>query len=138
MEKDPLLMKPLVLAYIGDSVYSLYIKRKLVESSEEGVFSLHKKTCEYVKAAAQAETVKALHDSLTETEQDIVRRGRNAHAHTVPKNADVTDYRYATGFEALLGYLYISEQEERLKEILEKSYEYMSGQINEAPEERGN
>ena len=75
----------------------------------------------HVKAQAQAETLKKIFDELTEKEQDVVRRGRNAENHHLPKNANVQDYMYATAFEALLGYLYLTKQDTRLKEILAKS-----------------
>lgn len=112
------LMKPLVWAYIGDNVYELFIRMKLVNSTNLDPHRLHIETIKYVKAKAQAETLKKIHDFLTEKEKDIVRRGRNAEAHHLPKNAELVDYKYATAFEALIGYLYLSKQDKRLKDIL--------------------
>jgi len=114
------LMQPLVWAYVGDCVYELFIRTKLVNESKMNAHKLHVEAIKYVKAKAQAELLKKIYDELTEEEQNIVRRGRNAENHHLPKNANATDYMYATAFEALIGYLYLSKQDERLKEILEK------------------
>lgn len=117
------LMPPLVWAYIGDCVYELYIRMQLVNDTKQKPHKLHLETIKYVKAKAQAETLASIYDELEEEEKDIVRRGRNAENHHLPKNAEATDYMYATAFEALIGYLYLSKQDERLKEILEKCYQ---------------
>lgn len=117
--KDVKLMKPLVWAYIGDNVYELFIRMHLVNSTNLDPHRLHVESIKYVKAKAQAEILSNIYDNLTEEEKDIVRRGRNANAHHNPKNADVMDYKYATAFEALIGYLYLTKEDERLKEILE-------------------
>lgn len=114
------LMKPLVWAYIGDCIYEIFIRMKLVNSTHLDPHRLHIETIKYVKAKAQAEVLIKIYDNLTDEEKDIVRRGRNAEAHHQPKNAELVDYKYATAFEALIGYLYLSKQDERLKEILEK------------------
>ena len=114
------LMQPLVWAYVGDCVYELFIRTKLVNESKMNAHKLHVEAIKYVKAKAQAELLTKIYDELTEEEQNIVRRGRNAENHHLPKNANATDYMYATAFEALIGYLYLSKQDERLKEILEK------------------
>ena len=113
------LMPPLVWAYVGDCVYELYIRMHLVNNTRLHPHELHVKTIEYVKAKAQSEILKEILDHLTEEEKDIVRRGRNAENHHLPKNASVEDYKYATAFEALIGYLYLTKQDERLNEILE-------------------
>ncbi len=113
------LMKPLVWAYIGDCIYEIFIRMKLVNSTHLDPHRLHIETIKYVKAKAQAEVLIKIYDNLTDEEKDIVRRGRNAEAHHQPKNAELVDYKYATAFEALIGYLYLSKQDERLKEILE-------------------
>lgn len=120
-EKEVNLMPPLTWAYIGDCVYELYIRTKLVEETKLKPHALHIQSIKYVKAQAQAEILKKIYDTLTETEKDIVRRGRNAENHHLPKNANVQDYMYSTAFEALIGYLYLTKQNERLKEILEMS-----------------
>jgi len=109
------------LAYIGDVVYELYIREHVIENSREQVSKLHKKTIKYVSAKAQAKVVAALDNELTDEEKDIIRRGRNAEANTVPKNTDVVTYKIATGFEALIGFLYLEKREDRLKDIINKS-----------------
>jgi len=113
------LMKPLVWAYIGDCIYELYIRMSLVNSTNLNPHKLHVESIKYVKAKAQAETLSRIYDSLTDEEKEIVRRGRNAEAHHLPKNAELIDYKYATAFEALIGYLYLSKHDNRLKEILD-------------------
>lgn len=113
------LMSPLTWAYIGDCVYELYIRTKLVNETNLKPHSLHVEAIKYVKAKAQAELLEKIMDKLTEEEQDIVRRTRNTQNHHLPKNSNVTEYMYATAFEGLIGYLYLTKQEERLKEIFE-------------------
>ena len=120
-EQEVNLMPPLTWAYIGDCVYELYVRTKLVDETKLKPHALHIEAIKHVKAQAQAETLKKIFDELTEKEQDVVRRGRNAENHHLPKNANVQDYMYATAFEALLGYLYLTKQDTRLKEILAKS-----------------
>jgi len=116
---DIRMYNPLVLAYIGDSVYDTFIRTMLVSGGSIQVNKLHKRAIKFVQAKAQAEITEELHDILTEEEQDIVRRGRNTKSGSVPKNADINDYRYATGFEALVGYLYLIGNTKRLIEIFE-------------------
>lgn len=113
------MMSPLVWAYVGDSVYELYIRNHLINTTKLKPHKLHIESIKYVKAKAQAEILEKLTEHLTEQEKDIVRRGRNAENHHLPKNATVQDYMYSTAFEALIGYLYLTKQDERLKEILE-------------------
>ena len=120
--EDVRLMPPLVWAYVGDSVYELFIRTNLVNDTKLNPHRLHVESIKYVKASAQAEILSKIYDELTDDEKDIVRRGRNADNHHLPKNADATDYRYATAFEALIGYLYLSKQDDRLKQILEMCY----------------
>lgn len=115
---DAKLLSPLVWAYIGDSVYELYVRTKLVNKSNAKPHKLHIESIKYVKAKAQADILKKINDNLTEDEKDIVRRGRNTENHHVAKNANVADYSQSTGFEALIGYLYLTKQDERLEEIL--------------------
>ena len=111
-------MSPLTWAYVGDCVYELYIRTKLVDTTRLKPHELHVKSVKYVKAQAQAETLKKLETILTEEEKEIVRRGRNTQTHHIAKNASVQDYMYATAFEALIGYLYLTKQDERLVEIM--------------------
>lgn len=114
---------PLVLAYIGDAVYEVYIRTLLISKGNAPVHKLHKQSITFVKAKAQSDIIHKLMESLTPEEQDVVRRGRNAKSGTIPKNADVTEYKYATGFESLLGYLYIKGDYTRLLELLKTSVE---------------
>ena len=111
-------LSPLTWAYVGDCVYELYIRTKLVDTTRLKPHELHIKSIKYVKAKAQAETLKDIENSLTEEEKEIARRGRNTQTHHIAKNASMQDYMYATAFEALIGYLYLTKQDERLKEIL--------------------
>lgn len=121
--KDPIdinLLSPLTWAYVGDAVYELYIRTNLVNNTKLKPHKLHIESIKYVKAQAQAEILKKLMDYLTEDEKEIVRRARNAENHHLPKNADPQDYMYSTAFEGLIGFLYLTKQDDRLKEILEK------------------
>ena len=124
MDKIKLItMSPLVLAYLGDTVYESYIREHLIRQNiNRKVNNLHKLAIQYSKAKAQATIIHELEDELTEEEMKIFKRGRNQKSHTAPKNADIIDYKYATGFEALIGYLYLSEDKERLEYIVEKHY----------------
>ena len=119
-KKEVNLMSPLVWAYVGDSVYELYIREHLVEGTNLKPHKLHINAIKYVKAKAQAEILEKLQDFLTDEEKEIVRRTRNTENHHLPKNANLKDYMYATAFEGLIGYLYLSGEENRLKEILNK------------------
>lgn len=115
---DAKLLSPLVWAYIGDSVYELYIRTKLVNTSNAKPHKLHIESIKYVKAKSQANVLKKITENLSDEEKDIVRRGRNAENHHVAKNANVAEYSQSTAFEALIGYLYLTKQDERLHEIL--------------------
>ena len=119
-ETEVNLMSPLVWAYVGDSVYEVFIRTHLVETTKLKPHKLHIEAIKYVKAKAQAEMLGKLQDILTDKEKEIVRRTRNTENHHVPKNANGADYMYATAFEGLIGYLYLSGQAERLNEILNK------------------
>ena len=116
-EAEARALNPLTLAYIGDGVFSAYIRKYLVAQGIHNVNHLTKKSVDYVKADAQSAMVKLLSDALTEAEADIVRRGRNTHSHA-PKNARVSDYRLATGLEALVGYLSLTGQSKRLEALI--------------------
>ena len=125
MDKIKLItMSPLVLAYLGDTVYESYIREHLIRQNiNRKVNNLHKLAIQYSKAKAQATIIHELEDELTEEEMKIFKRGRKQKSHTAPKNADIIDYKYATGFEALIGYLYLSEDKERLEYIVKKGIE---------------
>ena len=115
------MLSPLVWAYVGDSVYELFVRTKLTKNSNAKPHKLHIESIKYVKAKAQADILKSIMDNLTEEEKDIVRRGRNTENHHVAKNSNVADYSQSTAFEALIGYLYLTKQDERLEEILKEA-----------------
>lgn len=112
---------PLALAYIGDAIYDLVIRTIVVERGNTSVNKLHKKTVSYVNARIQAQMIEALSDELTEEEKTVYRRGRNAKSYTTAKNASVIEYRKATGFEALCGYLYLTGKQERMLSLVKKA-----------------
>ena len=112
-------LSPLTWAYIGDCVYELYIRTKFVNETRLKPHELHIKAISYVKAKAQAEMLQNIYENLSDEEKEIVRRGRNAENHHLPKNANIQEYMYSTAFEALIGYLYLCKKEDRVKEIIE-------------------
>ena len=117
-EKEARLLNPLQLALIGDGVYELFIRNTILSNNLElSAHKIHVMAIGYVKAKSQSIIMHEIEDKLTENESYIFKRGRNAKSATVPKNADVRDYRMATGFEALIGYLYLIGDTERLKFI---------------------
>lgn len=122
------LMSPLTWAYIGDSVYELYIRNYLVQATNLKPHKLHIQAIKYVKAKAQREILEKIKEILTEEELEIVRRTRNTENHHIAKNANPDDYMYATAFEGLIGYLYLTKQDERLDIILE---EIINSKLNE-------
>ena len=109
---------PLTLAYIGDAIYELVIRTILVEKGNTQVNKLHQRASKLVKASAQSEIIEKLKPHLTEEEMGVFKRGRNAKSFTMAKNATMSDYRRATGFEALMGYLYMTEQWDRMLELI--------------------
>ena len=113
---DPESLPPLVLAYIGDAVFELYVRLRLITQLQT-MNQLHEHAVRHVKAASQSEFLAILQPHLTEDEERIMRRGRNA-KETVPRRANPVEYRRSTGFEALLGYLYLTGKNQRLKELL--------------------
>ena len=117
---EPEAMSPLALAYVGDAVYELYVRLLLVAQGSNKMKDLHRQAVSYVKAGTQAAFLRELEPMLTQEELDVVRWGRNAKSGHVPKSADVVEYRHSTGFEALIGYLYLKGSEERLLQILTK------------------
>ncbi len=119
-EINPNRLSPLTLAFIGDAVHSLYAREQVVAEGNRPVNSLHKATTEKVSAVNQCAGIKRIMDTLTETELSVFKRGRNASTSHTPKNASEGDYHYSTGFETLIGYLYLDGQYDRLKEILKE------------------
>ena len=111
---------PLTLAYIGDGVYELIIRTILVKKGNCPVNRLHKKASSLVKAGAQSAIMEVIEEKLTPEELSVYRRGRNAHSPTMAKHATMADYRRATGFEALMGYLYLEEDYERMITLVRK------------------
>ena len=109
---------PLTLAYLGDAVYEIIIRSIIVSQSNAPVQKLHKRSSDLVKASAQAGIIKRIEDILSEDELAVYKRGRNAKSYTVAKNASMTDYRMATGFEALMGYLFLQGRMERILELV--------------------
>ena len=109
---------PLTLAYIWDGVYELVIRTILVKKGNCPVNRMHKKASSLVKASAQSAIMEKIEDQLTEEEHAVYRRGRNAHSPTMAKHATMADYRRATGFEALIGYLYLSEEYTRMLDLI--------------------
>lgn len=118
-KKDIKFLNPLVMAFVGDSIYSVYVKTKCMDLFSEKVNNLTKHTAEMVNAKAQEQALFKILEQLTEEERDVVRRARNANIHTRAKNYSVDEYRHATALEALIGYLYLSKDEQRLQEVFD-------------------
>lgn len=116
-EVDIRTYSPLALAYIGDGVFDLVIRSVVVGRGNTRASQLHRRTSEVVKAHTQAEMIRVLKPMLSEEEAEIYRRGRNAKSPTMAKNATMSDYRSATGFEALMGYLYLNDRFDRILEL---------------------
>lgn len=112
-------LSPIVLAYIGDAVYEMFVRQRVVARMKSRPNQLHKASTSYVSAKAQVRSLEKL--ELTDQEREIVKRGRNAKSGGVPKNTDVAIYRLSTGFECLLGYLYYTDQRDRLRMIMEQA-----------------
>lgn len=117
-DQDIKTYSPLTLAFIGDGIYDIVIRTMIVEKGNAPVNKLHKQVSNLVKAKAQMELFHKIEQSLTEEELAIYKRGRNAKSFTSAKNASIAEYRSATGFEALMGYLYLTDQFPRLVELI--------------------
>ena len=130
-EKRPIDYSSLALAYIGDGVYDIFIREKMInEHPDYPAHKLHMETVKFVSANAQSLSMERIEESLTEEEMAVYKRGRNAKSPTSAKNASIIDYRRATGFEALLGFLHLSGEFERLQIIMTKAYNAVKkGQI---------
>ena len=122
-EVDVKTYSPLALAYIGDGIFDLVIRTLVVGKGNTRASQLHYQTSHIVKAQSQAKMIEALEEHLTEEEADVYRRGRNAKSNTAAKNASIVDYRKATGFEALMGYLYLTDRFERMLELTKMGLE---------------
>jgi len=117
-----------VLAYIGDAVYEIFVRELMLEEGRLRANSLHRSTTAYVNAHAQADAVRGMLEELTEEEQRIVKRARNHKFHSKAKNADPLTYKWATGFEALIGYLHLAGEEDRLAQVLDRAVEIIDGE----------
>lgn len=117
---------PLALAYIGDGVYEVFIRTYVMNKGNAPVNKLHRTSRELVRASAQAKLYYIIEDQLTEEEHDVLKRGRNAKSISAPKNGDITEYRHATGVEALIGYLYIEGKVDRIKELIDLGLKNMA------------
>lgn len=122
--KNPSEYSPLVLAYIGDAVYEEYTRKRVLEKNPDmPAHKLHAENVKYVKAHAQSKSASAIEPILTEEEKAVFKRGRNAKSATSPKNADILEYRRATGLETLFGYLSLSEKEDRLLKLMKTAFD---------------
>ena len=121
-------MSPLALAFVGDGVYEVLVRRMLVEHTRLGPNLLHRHTVRFVSAKGQCAALEAIRPMLTEAEQNIVRRGQNASKATVAKNASPEEYRASTGFECLLGYLYLEGKNDRIQELFDAVWDHFSAQ----------
>jgi ribonuclease-3 family protein len=127
---NPRQLSPLVLAYIGDSVYDLIIKTYLIDAKGNmQVNKLNRMASGLVKAHAQSEIIGIIEDRLSDEEEAVYKRGRNAKSYTSAKNATITDYRRATGFEALIGYLYLNKEFERMVELVKLGLSGFLGEV---------
>ena len=121
-------VNPSVLAYIGDSVYELHARCHVASRKAGDSGKMHKMTVHYVSAVSQAHAMRKLEEELSEEEDGYFRRARNSNPSTLAKNASPADYMYATGFEALIGYLFLSDDEERLEYIINRAFEIIDGE----------
>ena len=128
-EVDIRTYSPLTLAYIGDGIYDLIIRTVVVERGNRAAANLHKKSIKFVNAATQAAMIEVIKEELSEEEQSVYRRGRNAKSYTTAKNASIGDYRKATGFEALLGYLYLQDKMDRVIELVKLALDRLKLEI---------
>lgn len=118
-EEEARELNPLVLAFVGDAVYEVFVRTYLVDKNRNmNVHKLHVLAIQFVKAHSQSEILKRIYDKLSEDELYFFKRGRNAKSGSIPKNADVQEYRFATGLESLIGYLYLTKKSERLEYLL--------------------
>ena len=124
-------LSPLTLAYIGDCVYELALRIRVLESGNQPVDRLNRMSSQLAKAPTQFRIMEELKEFLTEEELAVYKRGRNAKSPTKAKNATVVEYRVATGFEAVIGYLYLQDEKERLLEVLKKAFEIEEKQRTE-------
>ena len=119
------LIPPVVLAYMGDAVYEIAVRQYVISKPNLRPHHLHREATKLVSAKAQSRILAFLEPALTDEEKDVVRQGRNAKSGSIPKNADVLEYRHATAFESLVGYLYYTGRYDRLRELIGQAVEHM-------------
>ncbi|WP_127584057.1 Mini-ribonuclease 3 [Paenibacillus koleovorans] len=119
-------LSPLVLAYMGDAVYESYVRQYVISQPNHRPHHLHRESVKYVSNKAQARALEAWMPLLTEEETDVVKRGRNAKSGSVPRNADVLEYRHSTAFECLIGFLYYKEEHARLRQLMDLALDTIS------------
>ena len=122
---NPSQLSPLTLAFVGDAVFDLFVRERLVCLANRPVNRLHSLAVSLVKASSQAMAAKKLSEILSEKELSVLKRGRNAHTNHKAKNASESDYHYATGLEALFGFLYLSGESDRLRELFELTLDFI-------------
>jgi len=127
-KKDVAFMNTTVLAFLGDSVYETCIRKHVIEKGQVNADLLHREAVRFVRADAQAFALKSMMDELTEEEQSLVRRARNKKISTKPKNADPVEYKWATAFEALIGFLYLSQRYERMEAVIGRTVSLIENQ----------
>ncbi len=132
LQQDPTAVRPLALAYLGDTVFDLYIRQLLVEGTDLSTNQMHRRAVSYVNAASQARMMQLILDDLTEEETDIFKHARNHKSLTVPKNMKPVDYKWATGFEALLGWLYLEHRQDRLYRLMHMAVQRLDEQRDNA------
>lgn len=131
-------LSPVSWAYLGDALYELYIRENLIkEGPTKTTGELHQEAIKYVKAEAQARIVRFIGSQLTEEEKKIIKRGRNQKSGHIPTHTNVITYRYSTAWEGLLGYLYLTGREERMKELIGFGYAYLKAEKKEKEETEG-
>jgi ribonuclease-3 family protein len=128
---DPAQLNPLVLAYIGDAVFEVFVRQYVISQTNHRPNHLHYQSTRFVSAKAQAKALQRILPELTEEEQDVVKRGRNAKSGSSPRNTDILDYRHSTAFECLVGYLYYKQDYVRLRRLAQLVIEPAAG--SEAP-----
>lgn len=125
-------LSPLVLAYLGDAVYETYVRQYVIAQPNHRPNHLHRESVKYVSNRAQSKALEVWMPLLTEDEVDIVKRGRNAKSGSIPKNADVLEYRHSTAFECLIGYLYYEADYERLQKLMNVALTTLSGNVSKS------
>ncbi|RXT09055.1 Mini-ribonuclease 3 [Ammoniphilus sp. CFH 90114] len=122
LSTEPKLLNPLTLAYMGDAVLEVYVRQHLIAKKGAKPHLLHRMATQYVSAKAQSRALHILQEELTEEESWMVKRGRNTKSGTIPKNADPIEYRNSSGFECMLGYLYLTGQKQRLDSLIKRMF----------------